>query len=197
MFYPVTFLLSVPRHEILPVAQLLATKLVANEFVAYLDLQAIMASDSPLSERGYTIASYALCGFANLGSLGIQIGVLSALAPSRARVIAKLAASAMICGFISYVHPCYLDLKGSLIEICSIGRCKLQVSQVCLCSYYLACSLARILCYFIGALGWRQDAALCTNVCNTFVSFLVHHARDSETAVGVDLIQLVYIQTRV
>lgn len=101
VFYPVTFLLSVPRHEILPVAQLLATKLVANEFVAYLDLQAIMASDSPLSERGYTIASYALCGFANLGSLGIQIGVLSALAPSRARVIAKLAASAMICGFIS------------------------------------------------------------------------------------------------
>lgn len=104
VFYPVTFFLSVPRHEILTVSELLATKLVANEFVAYLDLQAIMngtGTHPVLSERGFTIASYALCGFANLGSLGIQVGVLSALAPSRARVIARIAASAMICGFIS------------------------------------------------------------------------------------------------
>ena len=64
-------------------------------------LKAITASDDPLSARAYTIASYALCGFANLGSLGIQIGVLSALAPSRARVIARIAGSAMVCGFIS------------------------------------------------------------------------------------------------
>ena len=103
VFYPVTFFLSVPRHEILTVSELLATKLVANEFVAYLDLQSIMKGEAGpvLSERGFTIASYALCGFANLGSLGIQIGVLSALAPSRARVIARIAGSAMICGFIS------------------------------------------------------------------------------------------------
>ncbi|KAI0656588.1 H+/nucleoside cotransporter [Cubamyces menziesii] len=101
IFYPVTFFMGVPRDEILPVAQLLATKLVANEFVGYTDLQAIMHGDNPLSERAYTIASYALCGFANLGSLGIQVGVLSALAPSRARIIARIAASAMICGFIS------------------------------------------------------------------------------------------------
>ncbi|CAL1708200.1 unnamed protein product [Somion occarium] len=84
IFYPVTFFIGVPRNEILTVSQLLATKLVQNEFVG-----------------GYTIASYALCGFANLGSLGIQIGVLSALAPSRAKIIAKIATSAMICGFIS------------------------------------------------------------------------------------------------
>lgn len=122
VFYPVTFfigvshcpfqvlyyrvaltvtLLGVPRNEILRVAELLATKLVENEFVAYSDLKVIMASDNPLSMRGFTIASYALCGFANLGSLGIQIGVLSALAPSRARIIASIATSAMICGFIS------------------------------------------------------------------------------------------------
>jgi CNT family concentrative nucleoside transporter len=60
-----------------------------------------MASSDALSKRGYTIASYALCGFANLGSLGIQIGVLSALAPSRTRVIARIGPSAMIAGFIS------------------------------------------------------------------------------------------------
>ncbi|TFY57045.1 hypothetical protein EVJ58_g7273 [Rhodofomes roseus] len=101
IFYPVTFFVGVPRNEILRVAELLATKLVENEFVGYTDLKAIMASDNPLSERSFTIASYCLCGFANLSSLGIQIGVLSALAPSQAKVIAKIAPSAMICGFIS------------------------------------------------------------------------------------------------
>ncbi|KAI0644418.1 H+/nucleoside cotransporter [Trametes meyenii] len=101
VLYPLTFLAGVPRDEILRVAELLATKLVANEFVGYTDLQNTMKGDNPLSERAYTIASYALCGFANLGSLGIQIGVLSALAPSRARVISRVGMSAMICGFIS------------------------------------------------------------------------------------------------
>jgi len=101
ILYPVTFFLGVPRHEILSVSKLLATKFVANEFAAYLDLQAIMKTDHPLSPRAYTIASYALCGFANLGSVGIQIGVLGALAPSRGKIIARLAFSAMICGFLS------------------------------------------------------------------------------------------------
>jgi len=101
VFYPITFLLGVPRPEILRVSELLATKLIENEFAAYLDLQALMASQDALSKRGYTIASYALCGFANISSLGIQIGVLSALAPSRTRLIARIGLSAMICGFIS------------------------------------------------------------------------------------------------
>lgn len=101
IFYPVTFLLGCPRAEILRVSQLFATKLVANEFAAYLNLQSIVHSDNPLSPRAYTIASYGLCGFANLGSLGIQIGVLSALGPSRGKVVAQIALSAMICGFIS------------------------------------------------------------------------------------------------
>ncbi|KAF6760052.1 Na+ dependent nucleoside transporter C-terminus-domain-containing protein [Ephemerocybe angulata] len=101
ILYPVTFLVGVPRHEILRVSRLFASKLVANEFVAYLELQNITKSDNPLSHRAYTIASYGLCGFANLGSLGIQIGVLGALAPSKSRVIARIAVSAMICGFLS------------------------------------------------------------------------------------------------
>ncbi|KAJ2913461.1 hypothetical protein MD484_g6952, partial [Candolleomyces efflorescens] len=100
IFYPITFLIGVPRSEILPVARLFATKLVANEFVAYLRLQE-MQETAPLSLRAYTIASYGLCGFANLGSLGIQIGVLSALAPSKTKIIARIAVSAMICGFLS------------------------------------------------------------------------------------------------
>lgn len=120
IFYPITFFLGkiekkkttippgwyihptgVPLDEILRVSQIIATKLVANEFSAYQELQVIQASDNPLTTRAFTIASYALCGFANLGSLGIQIGVLGALAPSRGKVIARIALSAMICGFVS------------------------------------------------------------------------------------------------
>ncbi|CCM05697.1 uncharacterized protein FIBRA_07929 [Fibroporia radiculosa] len=101
IFYPITFFIGVPTGEILRVAELLATKLIANEFVGYTDLQTIMHSDNPLSQRAFTIASYSLCGFANLGSLGIQVGVLSALAPTQAKIIARIATSAMICGFIS------------------------------------------------------------------------------------------------
>jgi len=60
-----------------------------------------MHGSNPLSPRAFNIASYALCGFANLASLGIQIGVLGALAPSQAKTIVRVATSAMICGFIS------------------------------------------------------------------------------------------------
>lgn len=101
IFYPVAFFLGVPRGEILRVSRLLGTKLVANEFSAYLSLQAIMSSDDPLSYRSWVIAQYALCGFANLGSVGIQVGVLSAMAPSKAKIISRIALSAMICGFIT------------------------------------------------------------------------------------------------
>ncbi|KAG8841915.1 hypothetical protein FRB91_004563, partial [Serendipita sp. 411] len=101
LLYPLTFFMGVPRAEIYRVAQLLATKLVANEFVAYLALKAIREGPNPLSTRAEVIASYALCGFANLASLGIQIGVLSSLGPARAKSIARLAPSAMICGFLS------------------------------------------------------------------------------------------------
>lgn len=101
IFYPLTFLMGVPRSELLVVSRLIGTKFVANEFVAYLALTAMQKGSSPLSPRAFVIASYALCGFGNLGSLGIQIGVLSALAPSRAKVIAKIAPSALMCGFIA------------------------------------------------------------------------------------------------
>jgi len=108
IFYPVTFFLGVPRNEILIVSQLLGTRLIENEFVAYEALAAIKASDNPLSYRGYTIASYSLCGFANLGSLGIQIGVLTALAPSQGKTITRIATSALICGFLATLQTAAL-----------------------------------------------------------------------------------------
>lgn len=60
-----------------------------------------MTGSNPLSQRAFHITSYALCGFGNLAALGIQIGVLGALAPSQAKVIVRVATSALICGFIS------------------------------------------------------------------------------------------------
>ncbi|KAI4206487.1 MAG: hypothetical protein LQ348_000938 [Seirophora lacunosa] len=100
--YPLAFLLGVPRSngDLLKVAQLIGTKLVANEFVAYNLLQTDPAY-ADLSPRSRLIATYALCGFANLGSLGTQIGVLSQIAPSRAGDVSRLAISALIAGALS------------------------------------------------------------------------------------------------
>lgn len=99
--YPIAFLLGVSRDDDLyKVAQLIGTKLIANEFVAYTRLQTEPEFQT-LSDRSRLIATYALCGFANLGSLGTQIGVLSQLAPSRAGDVSKLAFSALISGAIS------------------------------------------------------------------------------------------------
>ncbi|KAI4103153.1 MAG: hypothetical protein L6R37_003974 [Teloschistes peruensis] len=99
--YPIAFLLGVPRNgDLLKVAQLLGTKLIANEFVAYTALQTDPAY-ADLSPRSRLIATYALCGFANIGSLGTQIGVLSQIAPSRSGDVSRLAVSALIAGALS------------------------------------------------------------------------------------------------
>ncbi|KAL8795870.1 MAG: hypothetical protein Q9195_001750 [Heterodermia aff. obscurata] len=99
--YPIAFLLGVPRNgDLLKVGQLIGTKLIANEFVAYTALQTDPAY-ADLSPRSRLIATYALCGFANIGSLGTQIGVLSQIAPSRSGDVSRLAISALIAGAIS------------------------------------------------------------------------------------------------
>ncbi|KAL9103201.1 MAG: hypothetical protein Q9163_001728 [Psora crenata] len=99
--YPVAFLLGVPRNgDLLKVAKLIGTKLIANEFVAYSALQTDPAY-ADLSPRSRLIATYALCGFANIGSLGTQIGVLSQIAPGRSEDVSKLALSALITGALS------------------------------------------------------------------------------------------------
>ncbi|KAJ0425132.1 Na+ dependent nucleoside transporter C-terminus-domain-containing protein [Aspergillus carlsbadensis] len=99
--YPIAFLLGVSRNgDLLKVGQLIGLKLVANEFVAYSALQTDSQYDD-LSTRSRLIATYALCGFANIGSLGNQIGVLAQLAPSRSGDVSRVAVSAMITGAIS------------------------------------------------------------------------------------------------
>ncbi|CAH2354693.1 hypothetical protein CLIB1423_18S01574 [[Candida] railenensis] len=100
LLYPVTFLLGTPRSEILPVSKLIAIKVIQNEYNAY----SIMLSDEPyksMSKRAIIIATYALCGFSNLGSMGIQIGVLGALAPKKVKDIAQVIISALISGLLA------------------------------------------------------------------------------------------------
>jgi len=102
--YPVAFLLGVPRegNNILLVGQLIGTKIVTNEFVAY---QALVDPKQPyldgLSPRSKLIATYALCGFGNIGSLGNQIGVLNQLAPGRSGDVSRVAVSALLAGVLS------------------------------------------------------------------------------------------------
>ena len=101
ILYPVTFLLGTPRDEIYHVSKLIATKFIQNEFVAY----NLLMNESPyneMSKRGTLIATYALCGFANLGSVGITLGVLNTLTNnSRAKDISALILSALLLGMIA------------------------------------------------------------------------------------------------
>ncbi|KAG7665879.1 uncharacterized protein J8A68_000502 [[Candida] subhashii] len=101
IFYPLGFLLGTPRNEILHVSKLLAYKFIQNEYVAY-NLLMTEAPFNEMSKRGTLIATYACCGFANLGSLGITLGVLNTLTNnSRAKDISQTIMSALYCGMIA------------------------------------------------------------------------------------------------
>lgn len=90
--------LTYPAETCLPVSLLTLNR--QNEFVAYNALQNLEAY-SHLSDRSRLIATYALCGFANIGSLGNQIGVLSQISPGRSGDVSRVAVSAMLTGAIS------------------------------------------------------------------------------------------------
>lgn len=100
--YPIAFLLGVPREsrQLLLVGQLIGMKVIQNEFVAFTALQQDPAY-AVLSPRARLIATYAVCGFGNIGSLGTQIGVLSQISPGRSGDVSRLAFSALISGVIS------------------------------------------------------------------------------------------------
>ncbi len=98
IFAPIAWLIGVPWHDCLSVGNLLGTRMVLNELVAFTLLGAQKASLDP---RSVTIATFALCGFANFSSIGIQIGGLSALAPDRRHDLAKLGFRAMIAGTLA------------------------------------------------------------------------------------------------
>ena len=97
LFRPFAFLMGVPREDIAAVGQLLGTKTVINEFIAYSDMQGMIDAGT-LSPRSVTIATYALCGFANPGSLGILIAGLAGLVPERRKEITRLGFKSLVAG---------------------------------------------------------------------------------------------------
>jgi concentrative nucleoside transporter, CNT family len=95
IFAPVAFVIGIPWHDCLAVGNLLGTRMVINELVAFANLGQMKAVLDP---RSFTIATFALCGFANFSSIGIQIGGISALAPNRRSDLARLGFRAMLAG---------------------------------------------------------------------------------------------------
>ncbi len=96
---PVAWLLGVPWNEAQTAGSLLGTKVILNELLAYLDMAAL--PQGALSERSRLIMTYALCGFANLGSLGIMIGGLGSMAPSRRDEVVALGARSIVSGVLA------------------------------------------------------------------------------------------------
>jgi concentrative nucleoside transporter, CNT family len=95
VFAPVAWLIGVPWKDAAQVGNLLGTRMVVNELVAFQQLATIKSSIDP---RSFLISTFALCGFANFSSIGIQIGGIGALAPDQRRQLAKFGIRAMLAG---------------------------------------------------------------------------------------------------
>src|SRR3954463_1189436 len=98
VFRPIAWLMGVPWRDSGTIGSLLGTRLVLNEFIAYAQLGPMKAQLDP---RSFTIASFALAGFANFSSVGIQLGGIGALVPERKRDLAKLGLRAMLAGMLA------------------------------------------------------------------------------------------------
>jgi concentrative nucleoside transporter, CNT family len=95
MFSPIAWLIGIPWRDASAIGNLLGTRMVLNEFVAFAQLGTMKGSLDP---RSFTIATFALCGFANFSSIGIQIGGIGALAPEQRDQLAKFGIRAMLAG---------------------------------------------------------------------------------------------------
>lgn len=95
------FLIGVPWQDALSFGSLLGTKVVVNEFVAYLDMAKLLAENPNVSEKAVTMMTFALCGFANFSSIAIQIGGISPLAPGRRKDLAGLGLRAVLGGTLA------------------------------------------------------------------------------------------------
>ena len=98
VFAPIAWSMGVPWQDAPIIGTLLGTRMAANEFIAYSQLGPLKSSLDP---RSFTIATFALCGFANFSSIGIQIGGIGALAPTRRHDLARLGLRAMLAGTLA------------------------------------------------------------------------------------------------
>ena len=111
LFAPLAFLLGTPTQDVLTMGSLMGIKVAANEFVAYVRLADLKDTIDP---RTFVLATYALCGFANFGSIAIQIGGISAIAPERRADLARLGLKAMWAGALAtWLTAC---VAGTLIS---------------------------------------------------------------------------------
>ncbi len=102
LFWPLAWLMGVESKDCWAVGQLMGIKMVGNEFLAYAQLHEWTAQGTyPLSSRSVVLATYALCGFANFGSIGIQLGGIGALVPERRGELAQLGLRAMLGGTLA------------------------------------------------------------------------------------------------
>jgi CNT family concentrative nucleoside transporter len=92
---PIAYLIGIPWHDAPVIGNLLGLRMVTNELVAF---QRLGPMKDTLDPRSFTIATFALCGFANFSSIGIQIGGIGALAPNKRTDLARLGLRAMLCG---------------------------------------------------------------------------------------------------
>jgi CNT family concentrative nucleoside transporter len=99
LFQPIMFLIGVPWEQANAAGGLFGTKLVLNEFVAFIDLGQMNAA--VLNDRSRAIVTFALCGFANFSSIAIQMAVTGGLAPNQRPVIAKLGIRALLAGSLA------------------------------------------------------------------------------------------------
>jgi len=100
IFSPLAWVMGIPWHEAGTMGTLMGEKLVLTELIAYGDLAELRATNS-ISDRSAIIASYALCGFANFASVGIQLGGIGGIAPERRKDLAKLGLKAMFGGALA------------------------------------------------------------------------------------------------
>jgi len=100
IFAPVAWLVGIPSQDIVAVGQLLGEKTILNEFVAYFSLTDLMANNA-LTEKSIIISTYALCGFANFASIGIQIGGIGSIAPGQRETLTKFGFKALIGGTVA------------------------------------------------------------------------------------------------
>jgi CNT family concentrative nucleoside transporter len=104
VFAPIAWSLGVPWRDAPTIGNLLGTRMVLNEFIAFAELGRL---EDSLDPRSFTIATFALCGFANFSSIGIQIGGIGALVPTRRHDLARLGLRAMIAGTLAnFVSAC-------------------------------------------------------------------------------------------
>ena len=101
IFSPVAWMIGVPSKEMIQIGQLLGEKTILNEFVAYISFGQMKNSGTVSDPKSILIATYALCGFANFASIGIQIGGISQLAPNQRKNLTELGVKALIGGTIA------------------------------------------------------------------------------------------------